>query len=288
MNEYKETPREIIFDILICFAGSAIYAAGVNIFISPNGFASSGVTGLALIVNYLWKFPTGITMFLMNVPLFIWSYFELGKKFLIKSALTTLSSSLIIDLCARFMPKYTGDTLLAAIFAGGFMGLGLGLIFTRGSTSGGSDIVSRIFNKKYPQMSMGTLMTVLDLTVALISGIVYKNVEDILYAVIVFFVSGRVIDFVVYGSDKGKLLLIVSDNAKAVADEITSKTPRGVSILPATGAYTGKEKNVLMCVVHPNEVTKIRKLVSKFDEHPFIIITDASEILGQGFKRYQE
>lgn len=284
MSTKKETAKEIFLDILICLAGSFLYAVAVNVFVAPNDISSGGVTGLAILMNYLWKLPIGASIFVLNVPLFITSFFVLGKRFIIKTLFSTAMTSVFIDLGVYFMPSYSGDKLLSALFGGALMGIGLGIIFTRGSTSGGTDILSRLLRKKYPHMSMGRLMMICDMCVALLAGVVYKNIESILYAAIVFLLSSKAIDFVLYGADKGKMMMIITEKSKEIASAITAETPRGVSILPVQGAYTGEEKHMLLTVVRPSEVTKMRKIVKRFDEKPFIIISDASEILGLGFK----
>lgn len=280
----KESAKEIFLDIVICTAGSFIYAAAVNCFVAPNDISSGGVTGLAILINHIWNLPIGVSMFALNVPLFIVAFIILGRQFIVKTLFSTFLSSVFIDVGALFLPTYSGDKLLAALFGGAIMGIGLGIIFTRGSTSGGTDILSRLLRKKYPHLSMGRLMMLCDMCVALLAGVVYKNIESILYATIVFLVSGKAIDFVLYGASSGKMLMIITSKSDEIAKAITKETPRGVSILPVQGGYTGEERHMLLSVVRPSEVSKLRKIVRRFDEQPFIIISDASEILGLGFK----
>lgn len=280
----KINVKEIILDILICSAGAFIYALGVNCFISPNEISSGGATGLAILANHLWNIPIGTAMFAINIPLFVISFIVFGKGFIVKTLFSTAMTSLFIDAGVYFMPAYEGDKILAALFGGAILGIGLGIIFTRGSTSGGTDIMGRLLKKAIPHMSMGRLVMICDLFVVLLAGVVYKNIESILYATIVFIVSSKTIDLVLYGSDSGKMMMIITSKSDEIAKAITTETPRGVSILPVQGAYTGEQKHMLLSVVRPNEVTKIRKIVRRFDKKPFIIISDASEILGLGFK----
>ncbi len=284
MKIKKAVIKETILDILICTAGAFVYALGVNCFISPNDISSGGATGLAILANYLWDFPIGTAMFAINIPLFIISFIVFGKSFIVKTLFSTFMTSVLIDLGAYFMPTYSGDKILAALFGGALLGIGLGIIFTRGSTSGGTDILGKLLKKALPHMSMGRLVMICDLCVVLLAGVVYKNIESILYATIVFFVSSKSIDLVLYGSSSGKMMMIITSKPEEISKAITSETPRGVSILPVQGAYTGEQKHMLLSVVRPQEVTKIRKIVKRFDEKPFIIISDASEILGLGFK----
>ena len=280
----KGIAKEVFLDIIICIVGSFFYAAAVNCFISSNDITSGGITGISILINHIWGLPTGASMFVLNIPLFVVAFFVLGWQFIVKTLFTTFLASLFIDLGAYFMPSYSGDKLLAALFGGAIMGIGLGIVFTRGGTTGGTDILSRLLRKKYPHMSMGRLIFICDLFVALLSGLVYKNIESILYATIVFMVSGKAIDFVLYGTSSGKMMMIITSKAEEISKAITKETPRGVSILPVQGGYTGEEKHMLLSVVRPSEVSKLRKIVKRFDEQPFIIISDASEILGLGFK----
>lgn len=284
MNKPKINVKELILDILICSAGAFIYAIGVNCFVSPNEISSGGATGLAILANHLWNFPIGTAMFAINIPLFVISLIVFGKGFIVKTLFSTFMTSFFIDIGTLFMPAYEGDKLLAAVFGGAIMGIGLGVIFTRGSTSGGTDIMGKLLKKAFPHLSMGRLVMICDLFIVLLAGVVYRNIESILYATIVFIVSSKSIDMLLYGSDRGKMIMIISDNADEIAKAITSETPRGVSILPCQGAYTGKAKHMLLSVVRPHEVAKMRKIVKRFDEKPFIIISDAAEILGLGFK----
>lgn len=284
LRDKKINIKEIILDIIICSAGAFIYALGVNCFISPNEISSGGATGLAILANHLWNVPIGTAMFAINIPLFIISFIVFGKGFIVKTLFSTAMTSLFIDVGVYFMPAYEGDKILAALFGGAILGIGLGIIFTRGSTSGGTDIMGRLLKKAIPHMSMGRLVMICDLFVVLLAGVVYKNIESILYATIVFVVSSKTIDLVLYGSDSGKMMMIITSKSEEIAKAITTETPRGVSIVPVQGAYTGEQKHMLLSVVRPNEVAKMRKIVSRFDEKPFIIISDASEILGLGFK----
>ncbi len=276
--------KEILLDILICSAGAFIYAVGVNCFVSPNEISSGGATGLAILANHLWNFPIGVSMFAINIPLFVISLIVFGKGFIVKTLFSTFMTSVFIDVGTLFMPTYEGDKMLASLFGGAIMGVGLGVIFTRGSTSGGTDIMGKLLKKAFPHLSMGRLVMICDLFIVLLAGVVYRNIESILYATIVFIVSSKSIDMLLYGSDRGKMIMVISDNAEEIAKAITSETPRGVSIIPAQGAYTGMAKHILLSVVRPHEVAKMRKIVRRFDNKPFIIISDATEILGLGFK----
>lgn len=284
MKSKKTEVKDLLLDIIICTLGASVYALGVNCFISINEISSGGATGLAIIANYLWDLPIGTVMFAINIPLFIISLIVFGKNFILKTLFATFMTSLMIDVGVLFMPVYEGNKILAAVFGGALLGVGLGIIFSRGATSGGTDILGKLLKKAIPHLSMGRLVMICDLFVVLLAGVVYKNIENVLYATIVFFVQSKTIDFVLYGADRGKMMMIISSKSDEIAKAITTETPRGVSILPVQGAYTGENRHMLLTVVRPQEVIKMRKIIKRFDEKPFIIISDASEILGLGFQ----
>lgn len=274
-----------ILDYVIMFIGASLFGASVNMFTAPNGIAPGGLTGVGTMLNYLFNIPIGAVILLFNIPLFIWGAVELGKKFLAKTVFCTVLVSLIIDLTASFTYQYSGDTLLAAIFGGLFAGVGLGFVFYRGGSSGGTDIVSRIIHKHNPHISMGTVGLVIDIVVFVFAAIVYGSIESALYAVIAKFVTSKVVDAMIYGTahDNGKLMFIVTDKCEELSLLITEQVGRGVTQIDAHGAYNNSSKKVLMCAVRPAQVHKIRGLVHSADSNAFIIVTTATAISGKGF-----
>lgn len=282
----KERFKTFFGDALFFTLGSICYAISVNMFVSPNDIAPGGVTGLAVITNHLLGFPIGITMIVMNIPLFVLAVIFIGKKFLLKTIVATVMTSGFIDLLQPFLPEYSGDRLLASLFGGLLSGLALGLVFMRGATSGGTDILGKLLQKALPHLPMGTLVLILDMVVVLVAGIVYRSIEGMLYSIIVFFISSRVINYLLYGTGNGKMLMVVTTHADEISAAIMAEARRGVTILPVQGAYSKEEKQMLLCVVRASEVAKIQKIIRRYDEHPFIIITEAGEVLGLGFKSY--
>lgn len=280
----KAKLKEICFDGLFFIIGSFIYAAAVNMFTAPNHIAPGGFTGASTLINYLTGLPIGLGMFLLNVPLFIISYKMFGKDFIIKTLVATLLLSVVIDITANFYPVYTGDKLLAALFGGVCSGGGIALILFRGATSGGTDILAKLLRIKWPHISMGTVIMIFDLMIVLVSGLVYGTLESVLYAFTTTFTASRTIDYVLYGRGYGKVLTIFTDNPNDVSSAITSEMGRGVTILDAKGAYTGEKKSMLICAVRTNEIAKITKIIKQHDSEPFIIVSEASEVFGQGFK----
>lgn len=291
VNDLKRdfTPKSVLVDLLCYCAGGFCYAAAVNIFNSPNSIAQGGATGIAILINYIFPaLPIGTILFLINIPLFIASFIKYGKNFILKTFAATLILSAIIDIQEIVISKYnliyTGDRLLAALFGGALCGLGLGIVFSRGATTGGTDIMGKLIKSAMPHISMGRLVMIMDLCVVCMAGVVYKSIESMMYAVIVFFVSSKTLDFVLYGTDKNKLLMIITEKYDEVADVLRSNFYHGVTVVNVENTYDKQNKKMLMTAVHANEVAKVKKMVLSVDPRPFIIITDSNEIRGQGFK----
>lgn len=264
--------------------GCILYSIGVNSFSIPNSIAQSGITGLAVIVNHLTEFPVGTANLIMNIPLLILMWIFLGKKLVARTLWVTVILSTALDLTALIPFDYKGNTLLAAIFCGLLQGCGLGLIMITGATSGGTDIVGRLVHKKWPHITVGTVVMIADALVVAAGMFVFRSVESGLYAIVMIFVSTKVIDALIYGTGNGKMLMIVTEKSEEVSQAIVHSSPRGVSIIPAKGAYTGTDKNVLLCVARKHEISGILKTVNSVDDKTFIIVSEANEILGKGFK----
>lgn len=285
MNRLEKLFKNSITDYIIIALGASLYAASVAVFTSKNNIAPGGLTGVSTMLNYLFSLPIGAMIFLMNIPLFLWAFFKNGKGFVIKTMTGTALVSVFIDIFQAVLPFYGGNIMLAAIFGGALSGLGLGLIFARGGSTGGTDIIAVSLNKRFPHISTGRLMLLSDAVVLTAAAIVYGNIESALYAGITIFVSVRVIDAVTYGTSRGngKLIFIISDSYDVISREIIQKLGRGVTILDGSGAYTGNSKRVLMCAARPNQVVKITKGVKIIDKNAFIVVTTANSILGEGF-----
>ena len=285
MRKLGKLLKNSFSDYIIIALGASLYAASVAVFTSKNNIAPGGLTGVATMLNYLFSMPIGAMIFLMNIPLFVWAYFGSGKNFLIKTVFGTALASIFIDIFQAVLPFYGGNIMLAAIFGGALSGLGLGLIFARGGSTGGTDIIAVSLNKRFPHISTGRLMLISDAVVLTAAAVVYGNIESALYAGITIFVSVRVIDAVTYGTSRGngKLIFIISDSYDVISREIIQKLGRGVTVLDGSGAFTGNSKRVLMCAARPNQVVKITKGVKIIDKNAFIVVTTANSILGEGF-----
>lgn len=283
-----------VTELLMCVLGAFMYAAAVSLFVTPLKFAAGGLTGLGILINYLVPaISTGAFVFAANIPLFIVSWRKFGFRFIARTIFATALVSLFIDLLANAGEKYGWffageEKLVGAIFGGIIAGAGLGIVFLGGATTGGLDILARLLKLKFPHFSVGRLILICDFVVVLLSGIVYKSVESILYSIIIVFLSSIAVDYIVAGRSHSKLLFIMTDSHEQVTKDIISICGRGVSVIPAKGGYTGNDKKLLMCVVRAHEVSRVRNVVAKYDENPFIIIADSSEVLGQGFKSHKD
>lgn len=287
-NAKWQKGKRVMLDSGFYLLGSVLYGLSVNIFTAPNHIAPGGVTGVATLVNYLWGFPIGIMIILINIPLLLAAWKVLGKGFTIRTAIVTVASAVIIDTLAPFVKAFQGDTILVALFGGVLAGAGLGLIYMRGATTGGSEIVARLLERRLHHIPIGRLILLVDGVVVAASGFVYGNVENALYAMVLIFVSTSIMDALVYGGDSGKMLMVMTKKEQEVADEILRVMKRGVTMLNATGAYTGGERRVLLVAVRKSEMYQLRTLVQDLDAAAFMIVVSTDEVLGEGFKKLPE
>ncbi len=278
----------IAIDYLATILGTAILCMGIHLFAAPNNIAPGGASGIGTIINFLFDIPIGIVVNLINIPLLLLSIKFLGKKFFIRTIVSTLSFSFFIDVLFKNFPVYTGDPILASVFGGLLMGLATSIIFMREGSTGGTDITNRILQQKFPRFKIGFFVLVTDGIIITIAGFVYKNIENALYSIILIFVATRVIDFILYGSDKGKMALIVCKNPEGLGDKIIAILNRGCTIIDAKGLYSKEKRDIVMCVVRKNQFYKLKRIVHDFDETAFMISSDADEILGQGFKSFKD
>ncbi len=283
-NERKKLLADIPFDL----AGSLIFSTGLLCFTAPNEIAPGGVSGLATIINFLFHIPIGLASFLLNIPLLLLALRFLGRGFTVRTLKSVAILSLVLDIVLPFIPVYRGDPILAALFGGVFMGAGLGLVFMRGSTTGGTDIASLLIQRKFPHLSIGRILLITDLFVLLLAALVYKNIETLLYGLIAIFTQTKMIDGVLYGLDSGRLAIVVSQKEREIAEVIMEQLGRGVTFLEGEGAYLGEKRRVLLCALRTRQFARLKKMVYSIDPTAFVIVTEASEILGDGFKLPEE
>lgn len=272
-------------DYLIIVLGAAVYALSVSFFTAPNNIAPGGITGIATLLHYLIYVPIGTTALILNIPLFIWGAIKSGARFIIRTVIASSLVSVFIDLFALLSVHYEGDRMIASIFGGILSGIGLGIVFLRGGSTGGTDIIGRNLHDKYPFLSVGSIILISDAIVIILSSIVYKSLESGLYAIIAISVSTKLIDAVVFGfsRDNGKLLIIITADPERMAELLTHDADRGVTVLSARGGYSGAPKGVILCATHPRDVYRVKSHISTADPTAFVITTNASAISGLGF-----
>ena len=275
----------IVWDLLYDIAGSILYAAGIYTFAGNAGFAPGGVSGLALILNYLLGLPVGTVTLLFNIPLVAISYKAVGRTLLIKSAKTMVISSLFLDVIFPYIPMYTGSRLMAAICSGVFLGAGMALFYIRGSSSGGIDFLALTIKKKKPHMTMGVITLLIDLVVILLGWPVFGDIDAVLYGVAATGVSTILIDKILYGTGAGTLAIIITGKGREVAAKIGENVKRGVTTLPASGGYTGMHRDVLLCACSKAEAYLVKSAVQETDAQAFLMFTETSEVFGEGFMR---
>ena len=278
--------KTILLDLAFMAAGAVVYAVSVNAFTSPNNIAPGGVTGVATMLNYLFSTPIGLVAFLINIPIILWAVVEIGYKLVAKSVAAILLSSAAIDLLAPIVPSYQGNMILVALFAGLCEGLGLSLTFLRGATTGGTDMLARLLGRRMPHLSMGKLMLAVDGLIVLASAFVYGSIENAMYACIVIFVSTRLIDSILYGTDvgTGKLFFVMSPKVRQMGDRIIREVDRTVTYLDSHGGYTNEPGETMLCAVRRFEVFQVQAIIREEDRDAFVIVGDAGQITGEGFR----
>ena len=289
MPELKEHKFLRFFqNLAIIFLGTGIYAFGIYAFTAPNQIAPGGVTGLATVVNDFTGFPIGAMVTVFNVPLLLIGFKMLGKEFLVNTLFSTVFFNLQMDYLYPLLPVYEGNKLLAAIFGGVFIGIGLALVFMSGGSTGGTDIICKIIQQKKPHISFGTIVFIADLTVISIAAIAYRSMEAALYAVIAMFVSTKAIDGLIYGTNVRKLIFIVSKHSEELSRIIAHDLYRGCTLLHGKGAYTGEQKEVVLCACKTSEFYKLKHMVKRVDPEAFMVVTDSGEVFGEGFSAWNQ
>ena len=283
------TPRRIkaaALDAVILILGSALVAAGLSMFTAPNDIAPGGVSGLATALAYLVgdRISIGLWTFLLHVPLVIVAWRKLGFRPLARTAVATVLLSLFIDLFTAVLPHYTNNILLAACFGGALCGAGMGLLFVRGASTGGTDLLSLLLNRAFPNLSVSRLLLFVDAGVVVFAVCVFRNIEVALYSFVTIFVTTKIIDSIMQGVDYAKVIYIVTESGEDMRKTLTAETECGVTVLSARGGFTGREKQLLMVITRRSEFAQTLGLVKSIDKTAFIFVTNATEVHGEGFK----
>lgn len=268
--------------------GGVLFSLGFNLFLAPNGLNAGGISGLAMVIVHVLGFGSvGAVTAIANLPLFMLGAKKIGKKFFVGSLLGMLSLSLAIDLLT-FIPVPETEPLLAALYGGVLCGAGIGVVFVSGASTGGSDIVVRLLKMRYQNVPIGTINMCFDAAVAALTGLVLGDITRALYSGVTIFVSGKIIDAVVYSFDYSKVVLIISKHYAQIAEVIGKELNRGATFLDGQGSYTGNPTKVVLTAVKRQQLADLKRVVADMDPDAFVIVQDAHQVLGDGFARYSK
>ncbi len=276
--------RKNIYEIFLILLGSMLLASGTSFFLLPNKLSSGGFSGIATITYYLFQIPLGVTILLLNIPLFILAYIKIGKAFLKRSILGTVSLSIFVDLFDRF-DAITTDHFLGCIYGGILVGLGTAIILKVNASTGGTDLLSYIVRVYKPSFRPGNLIVMVDIVIVTLNVLVFHQIEIGLYSAITIYIMGKMLDIVFEGVNFTKVLFIISKEYEAIAKEIGKQVSRGSTGLYAKGMYTDEEKMMLFCVGSRSETSRMKQIATAIDPKSFIVISNAREAFGKGFKR---
>jgi len=268
--------------------GSAVFALGFDIFLMPHQFGAGGVSGLAVIINAFVPFlSVGVISLIVNIPLFIAGYRTIGRKFFWGSLAGMLISSVLIDAFA-FLPIISTEPLLGAIFGGLLVGGGCGIVFMQGASTGGVDIAARLLKRKFLELPIGKLMLMVDMCIAILTGVAFRDLNKVLYCIVALFVCSEATDAVVYRLDYSYAAIIITDLDALVRDAIDEKLERGCTYLKGEGSYTHQEKNVIFCAIKRQQIAELKEIVMNVDPNAFLVLQEAHQVLGEGFERYSK
>ncbi|MDP8226490.1 MAG: YitT family protein [Candidatus Celaenobacter polaris] len=276
---------KVVINYLFILIGAALMGLSLVLFLSPNKIAAGGVSGLAVVINHLFNIPIGLIMLVFNIPLFLIALKVLGKRFGIRTLFGMISFSLFTDFFNNVLhlPVVTENPLLASLYGGLLLGVGLGIVFKVNGSTGGSDIIAQIFSQKRI-MTAGNTFILIDFLVISIAGFCFRGVEYALWGFIALYISSKVIDVIIAGLGYAKASLIISDKSEEIKDIIFEKMNRGVTFLKSEGAYSHIKRDVILCIVSRREVAKLSEIVKSTDPDAFVIIQEVHQVLGKGFK----
>lgn len=275
--------KGIIANFILTIIGTAIMAISIDLFLLPNQLSTGGFSGIGTIAYYLFNIPIGTTVLILNIPLFILAFIRNGRKFLIDTLIGTISLSLFLDLFSGIKGA-TNTSFLACIYGGILSGIGNALVLNANASTGGSDLLAQIIKSYKPNVKTGNIIVILDTIIIITSTIAFGEIEIGLYSGIAIYIMGKVLDIFFEGIDFAKMMIIISPKFQEISDEIGNKIKRGTTSLYGKGMYKKDEKELLLCVASRKEVVEIRKIINVIDANAFLIITNAREVYGEGFK----
>lgn len=285
----KKRVQQQVIKYLFILVGSVIYAVGFQFFMFPNAIISGGVTGIAMLINHFTHLPVGVMIIVFNIPLFLVAWKHFGPDFLFSSLAGMFLSSIFVDLLAATKIVLTNEPMLACVIGGVVKGAGMGMVYYVGATQGGTDIAAKMIRQKRPYINFGTLLLLMDAVIIAAYALVLGRYDSAMYSIIAMYVVSKVVDLALYGMDMSSLCYIITEDCQELVKVILSgHLRRGVTILEGEGAYSHKQKDILLCVVKRTQVPELRRLVKSIDEKAFFIVTDAKNVFGKGFENIAE
>ena len=285
----KANVRRLFFSYLWITLASAVYALGFDWCYVPNQIGFGGITGVGQIINHFLPIaPIGGVVIVLNVPLFLLGWRLLGGHLLFSSLYAMFISSVFVDLFAALIPFQSMDPMLATIFGGLLIGLSLGVVLLQGATTGGTDLIARLLKLKISWLPMGKLLMAVDLVVIAAVALTFQNFSSALYGVVSLYIASVSMDMVLYGMDQAKVAYIISSYPKEVSQAILGELDRGVTVLHGMGAWSGEEKKVLLCAFKQRQIVPLKRIIRSIDPEAFLIVCNAHEVLGDGFRSYQQ
>ena len=275
----------LVKKFLLITVGASLYAVAIASFLDPNSLAPGGISGVAVILNRIISIETGTWIFILNVPIMLLGIWKFGLKFIISTIYCIVLDSAVINFLTPYGPL-TEDPLLASLAGASLMAIGIGMVFKGGATTGGTDIIVKVLRIKFPHMRTGNLFLFMDVVVVTASAIVFKNVDRALYAGIAVIVCALVLDIVLYGRDEAKLIFVITDKCEEVTQRLLVELDLGVTHMQGMGAYSGKDKKVIMCAARKPQAPKVEAVVKEEDPLAFMIVSSATEIFGEGYKNF--
>lgn len=276
-------------ELALLLFGAAIYSVGTHSFIEPANIAPGGAVGIALMANHITNLPVGRLTLAVNLPLLLLAWFYLSRRFTISTAMACMVCSVMLDyVIAPICPVYSGDRLMSSLYGGILVGIGMGCIFLSGCTTGGSDVVGYLLQKRYPHVSIGRALLLIDGIILSSSVFVFKNIDAALFGMLSLYAQTRVIDAIIYGGNIGTQAQIVTDYPQKIAQRVIAELDRTVTFLPAKGAYSGKEKSVVLCTVRKAEFSRLKQIIADTDKKAFVIATETCGVFGLGFQNVEE
>ena len=276
--------KNFLIDVVFTIIGSALVGAALSVFVEPNDIAPGGVSGLAIALAYITPIRVSIWTLALNIPLLLCAWRILGKRSLIFTLISTVLLSVFIDLSAAFLPAYTNNPLLAACCGGVVTGLGIGMLFLRGISTGGTDLLALLLKRVFPNIPSGTLLMMIDAAVVAIAVLIFRDIEVALYSAITIFITSKIVDAMAQGVDYAKVIYVVTDRGDKVTEVLNTYTDRGSTIIPAIGGYTKYNKQVVITVTRRNVLSQTLRLIKQTDPAAFTFVMDSTEVHGEGFK----